>query len=510
MQKIYQRATKVIVWLGPASKNSDLAFAFLTEASLNALDLDTWLPRNLRTKSRSKFWEAFGDIAGRDYWKRVWIIQEIVFASAVVVRCGFRCIRWPDFIFLFRSIATRPDLTDPSAGVLDVWANKLDDAQKVSLASDKLDGILSFPEIAEKSYGPAMIDNWKEAKNKADLPLDALLSSYRGSLSSDPRDKVFAIVGMTGSYNDKCALKIDYTFSLQETYIEAFRCVVERSKHLQGSYLNVILESLPHLSDGMLPSWVPDWRPRSNFDANTDTGPLSSIYRASVDSPLDSKIEIGKEVLVTEGVEIAVIDCLGAAPVPYPKMVNLSQTDAIVAVNNTVVAAVCEDTILAMSDSKQMPHSHKAKKIRRMEFCRTLLCNNGPITDSTVLGLTDEAIQEFWEVISSLNRDKLWLKLFMGTQATFNGQLLATLRWNLQRYRFCVSSIGSFVMAPPSACIGDVVCVLFGCDMPVLLRRRPDDRLVFVGACYADGIMDGEAIKDLVQEDNRATQFRIY
>jgi hypothetical protein len=142
-----------------------------------------------------------------------------------------------------------------------------------------------------------------------------------------------------------------------------------------------------------------------------------------------------------------------------------------------------------------MPHSHKALRIRREEFCRTLLCNHGSITDDRPL--SEEAIHGFWEVISSLNRDKLWLKLVIGAKGTSNGQLLPILRWNLQRYRFCVPSMGSFLMAPPSTCIGDVVCVLFGCDMPVVLRREPGNHYIFVGGCYADGIMYGEAIKDL-------------
>jgi hypothetical protein len=54
MQEIYQRAAKVVVWLGPASKTSDLAFAFLAEASLKAPEIDDWLPRNLRAQNRSK------------------------------------------------------------------------------------------------------------------------------------------------------------------------------------------------------------------------------------------------------------------------------------------------------------------------------------------------------------------------------------------------------------------------------------------------------------------------
>lgn len=208
-----------------------------------------------------------------------------------------------------------------------------------------------------------------------------------------------------------------------------------------------------------------------------------------------------------EGIGIATIDRLGAVPVPYPKKVNVSDIDAV---DNTIVAAVCEDFNLAMSDSDQMPHRHKAVILRRTEFCRTLLCNQRLNDGTGVLTLTEEAINDFWEVISSLNRDKLWWKLFVGTQNTLNGKLLMTLRWNLQRYRFCVSSTGSFVMAPRSVCVGDVVCVLFGCDMPVLLRRQSENRYVFVGACYADGVMYGEAITDLESGKHKAARFRVY
>src|ERR1700744_1617078 len=51
--------------------------------------------------------------------------------------------------------------------------------------------------------------------------------------------------------------------------------------------------------------------------------------------------------------------------------------------------------------------------------------------------------------------------------------------------------------------VGDFVCILFGCSVPVVLRERRDYRgnlsYLFVGEGYVDGRMDGEAVigKDL-------------
>jgi hypothetical protein len=42
--------------------------------------------------------------------------------------------------------------------------------------------------------------------------------------------------------------------------------------------------------------------------------------------------------------------------------------------------------------------------------------------------------------------------------------------------------------------LGDLVCVLFGCSVPVVLRKRIGGEYQFVGECYIHGLMDGEAL----------------
>ncbi|KAE9374876.1 HET-domain-containing protein, partial [Stipitochalara longipes BDJ] len=73
MSRIYRAAAKVLVWLGPASIDSHIAFEYVDECR-------RWIQANLRVcEMISEEQEiAFMSILERDYWRRVWIIQEIL------------------------------------------------------------------------------------------------------------------------------------------------------------------------------------------------------------------------------------------------------------------------------------------------------------------------------------------------------------------------------------------------------------------------------------------------
>jgi hypothetical protein len=50
-------------------------------------------------------------------------------------------------------------------------------------------------------------------------------------------------------------------------------------------------------------------------------------------------------------------------------------------------------------------------------------------------------------------------------------------------------------IAPPKASLNDIVCILFGCSVPVVLRKAAgEDRYIFIGECYVHGVMDGESL----------------
>jgi hypothetical protein len=63
------------------------------------------------------------------------------------------------------------------------------------------------------------------------------------------------------------------------------------------------------------------------------------------------------------------------------------------------------------------------------------------------------------------------------------------------RRRFFVSKEGYMGLGPQELEEGDVICVLAGCNVPVLLRKE-NDHYVLVGECFVWGLTDGEAVKD--------------
>ncbi|KAJ5731691.1 uncharacterized protein N7483_006199 [Penicillium malachiteum] len=61
--------------------------------------------------------------------------------------------------------------------------------------------------------------------------------------------------------------------------------------------------------------------------------------------------------------------------------------------------------------------------------------------------------------------------------------------------RLMVSHGGRIGMVSEKAMKGDLICVLFGCDVPVLLRNiESGDSVTFVGECFLDGCMDGSVL----------------
>jgi hypothetical protein len=76
---------------------------------------------------------------------------------------------------------------------------------------------------------------------------------------------------------------------------------------------------------------------------------------------------------------------------------------------------------------------------------------------------------------------------------TFFGRFFDTVvRWSL---RLMVSRNGHIGMAVERAMKGDLICVLFGCSIPVLLRKSADgDTFKLIGECFLDGHMDGSVL----------------
>jgi hypothetical protein len=92
--------------------------------------------------------------------------------------------------------------------------------------------------------------------DKQRLSLASLLRETKGLSATDPRDEIFALLGLADVGFSELFIP-NYSFSVSETYISFTRAIIKDS----GS-LSILADAYRESPDPDLPSWVPDWRAR--------------------------------------------------------------------------------------------------------------------------------------------------------------------------------------------------------------------------------------------------------
>ncbi len=79
----------------------------------------------------------------------------------------------------------------------------------------------------------------------------------------------------------------------------------------------------------------------------------------------------------------------------------------------------------------------------------------------------------------------------------------AAFRRTSQERRFMLTSKGYMGWAPDNAQgsdilqtkVGDLICIIFGCSTPLVIRPNPDDgSFEVIGEAYVEGMMEGQAL----------------
>ena len=180
MSAIYSRAQLVMVWLGLETASSNAAFEFLrSTAAFN--------PPSREELINDRGWDAFIELCERDYWKRVWIVQEICLAARIVIVCGSNQVPWKHISNLRKSILN-----------LRAWE------RISSLEKEYLQSL------------PARIDQQRESRLKSGCMLWGLLENFQDSLCQDIHDKIYGLLGLSNDCSQ--SILIDYSKSVNELY----------------------------------------------------------------------------------------------------------------------------------------------------------------------------------------------------------------------------------------------------------------------------------------------------
>ena len=369
-------------------------------------------------------WEAMKSLFSRPWFSRMWIIQEVVLSPDVVVMLGGNQISWKLVIESARAYIKLDLLSITNTTVLK-------DAEK-SVAT-----FLGTPTLKNDFHCRSLI---------------MLLISFRHCYSSDPRDKVYALLGLANDQGPQQMVSVDYSKSVEAVYLECAQFLVRNGNGMEMLTVAGIPQKRKDTDLKLsLPSWVPDW---------SGEGPNYLgmwRYQAAGETQIDIELEDGGNGLNAKGIRIDVIDAL--APL----------LDARVAKDNDLIS--WEQKVREVAQQSRFFSEERVDgyaKTLGLGTCYRVDENNG---------------------YTSADFDACWNGRLTFNEGYFGRVLLAACH-----HKFCVTRMGYMGWVPMSSQPGDFIIVLYGCPMPFTVRET-NGKYVFLGVSYLEGFMNGEALE---------------
>ncbi|KAK1623582.1 heterokaryon incompatibility protein-domain-containing protein [Colletotrichum phormii] len=204
MSRIYDTATGVLAYLGPATDDSDKALS----AILNSTSRGDCGHRRGERKACADCELPIRVLLDRPYFRRLWVVQEVVLSRTLTLYCGSKSTRWP--------------------------------------SSEMLSSI--YHDLH------SWITTWQSATTRPLPNFLKLMMDTCNCLCKDPRDKVFALLGLVWRWN-RWPVFPDYRLTVEEVSIGIAAYLTQRCG-LGKAVL--VFAGANRARRVTLPSWVPD------------------------------------------------------------------------------------------------------------------------------------------------------------------------------------------------------------------------------------------------------------
>lgn len=365
---------------------------------------------------------------------------------------------------------------------------------------------------------PARIIIWTgETPPESCQPLLWLLKESRRLKCSDPKDKVYGLLGLVKDLTVD-DLKVDYGQTVQNVYISAAKALVQKFGTLTWLCQAILQEN--H-NEHNSPSWVPDWSSNDYVSDMTDFAPRPSV---SASGSLPPRAHFSVDNLTLKVVGFQIDEVLRICPSFFTKCsrpVGLpgarerwvhSHCDGIVIDVLLKIARWMSTTCSALLENDRDPSvgtvwsedfrewlshlsSHNLNDLTKTQIAmlaRTLVAD---YSFQTVEQKLDAFNLEIQHIDQSHQKDRpcpecthLRSTTYAENPLRFQYGILARLR------RLFITAKANMGLAQPTGREGDQVWIVFGCAIPLLLRPS---KLGFqvVGDAYLDGFMSGSAVK---------------
>ncbi|RSL73967.1 hypothetical protein CEP53_000556 [Fusarium sp. AF-6] len=562
MGRIYSQAHKVVIWLGPTDNFTRPAFELMkiigqvtleqARALRSSTTSDTCHALGLPPIHDSSWWSLYA-LFQRNWFRRVWILQELAFARESYVQIGTMLLSWKDLVKI--------------CGIL--WFSRLgramEEAAWVEISGSQIDEILvkatgsiviqhsprpksdrrlfhtmdvnsaSFFNVfdierfrigngsrltrSERSNVVNLNSGLHDVTTIPPVTLLSMLGCASKGLASDPRDMAYALIDLAkrdvqDSGNVSLLRKplvADYRQSVDDVFLQVAWHVLlsnNRLDLLQYRSLDVH-EPYTHMKAKNLPSWVPDWTSRIKNPLWNKMASSESIWDSSAGlewTPASDPPVYGRQLGIT-GLLVDTISDVATSekfslsksgqlacdlPRAYPWSPPGSTETPDRVLWKTLIAGHDDVRYPARFDISQVLHWHWVDVMMRAKSSLEMLSLE-EIEECMRLEFLTDILFPQWKGIrySVQNTDEEQIDGFF-TDAIELVKLMNGFNSVRRVFRTQQNYLGN---GPGAARPGDQVWVLAGGRVPFVLRPQEEKgKFELVGDAYVHGIMHGEAV----------------
>lgn len=443
------------------------------------------------------------------WFRRRWVIQELAFSKEAVVQWGNHQVHWEalvDFVTWAEEFKDQIQFGEkidvsgqPGMSAIDRTTRRggltlRQEGQGAGITIKKIEGLI----FASKRMVQRGRHGNPFEKIYGLYPLDTLVTRFAAFNVTDPRDIVYSLLAFA---QDRENWHPDYEKSVHEVFVEFFQYAVRKT-----SRLDMICFPWARMHGKTLPTWIKPWlgsptRPlfaefvEPVFEEALLQIDTMHMYSAS-GSTVAREVEFhhtDRYILRASGIWVGIV-CLRARPMSPDITVHYTEQ-----FKEWYRAAISWHLSEGRSRSAQS-NSRQAHRLPR-ERSKPLL--NTP-SKPTASRQFDSIRDSFFKVVVAGKyswehtpyTDKALFK--RGLKETDLGitacsPLFQRIRPASYDRRLIWTDTGKLGLVPRNTEASDMICVLFGCSVPVILRPK-DGRYIIIGECYIDGMMNGEAV----------------
>lgn len=493
MKTIYEKATEVIVWLGPSYQDSDLAIQLVRELYQHR-NSTRWITKRFSKPDIREKLLSLWNVLSRDYWGRIWIVQELTVAKRIVFYCGGNSLKAKHLYTVQQLFRRMLELDGFSRDLLcDVLPGN------AYARSRLLDG-----GIQAMSY-------WKQELVSIRPSFYNYLLHHFKRQASDPRDMIYGLAALANETSNYKVV-VDYNLLPKAVFTNFAKLEIETSRKL-----DIITRLVPGRNLYNLPSWVPDWsmaaRSPSHFFLHNVIRPEFWYCSAGQTKAVARFIGDG---MIFKGVNIGYIELLGARSgmVNYWDILHgtralLKLWELIARMDKTSSAdheAFIRVLIINRVENRNLGLRTKSEFLLGILGYLSLL-----VSGSNLAKPETSILLSYWKSYLALEKkDNAAI-----TEDFVEADAMSVMRpWidliliRIWDRRFFISSSKAMGLASQEVIEGDIICIPLGCCHPVILRKV-EDHYINLGEAYVDGYMYGEAMGMLEREELKLEDFEL-